>query len=147
MNISSLSSLSSLTNYAQTSIGTAKFLYNGVNYLFSSVNQSPSEYFELELDRMQTDRLVRWMGLFFDNYETVKNDNESETKKEYRKELYSVYMTILSDYRQYQRWKAYNQKIWIFPSYRSKSTNELAKKIIGDITLFNEGLSLFSKLE
>jgi hypothetical protein len=145
---SNLVAISNLSNYAQTSIGTAKFLYNSANYLFSPFSPSTValSYFELELERMQVDRLIRWMGLFFENYESIEDNNESETKREYRKELYSVYKTIVSDYKQYQGWKKYNESIWILPYYRSKCTNELAKKIIADISLFNDGLSLFTKL-
>ena len=53
-------------------------------------------------------------------------------------------MTIRSDYTQYQQWKQHNSHIWVFSSYRKKDTPALAKKILADIRLFQEGLKLFS---
>lgn len=143
--LSNVSNLIYSVNIINSSTGTAKILYNSVAYLFSSVRLASSDKFESELDRANMDRLLKWMGLFFENYELI-DKNESETKKEYRKELYNVYATISSDYRQYIAWKKYNQGIWILPYYRSKNTEDLAKKILMDVKLFDEGLSLFSKL-
>jgi hypothetical protein len=112
--------------------------------MYRNATSSPVENFEIQLDSMQMTTMIRWMSLFFENYES---DDKTETKKQYRKELYNVYVTISSDYRQYQAWKKYNQGVWILPYYRAKNTNDLAKKIVMDVHLFNEGVTLFSKLE
>lgn len=96
---------------------------------------------ERELDMLHMDRLLPWMRIMFDEpQETVT----MEARQAYKKELYSVYMTIRSDYTQYQQWKQYNSSVWVFSSYRKKNTASLAKKILADIRLFHEGLKLFS---
>jgi hypothetical protein len=110
---------------------------------------------ERELDQLQMDRMLKWMGLIFeDSFEMIENREPStpqppmdETHKAYKKELYSIYMTIGSDYKQYQHWKQYNSNIWMFSSYRNKNTKALAKKILADVRLFHEGLKMFSMFE
>lgn len=110
---------------------------------------------ERELDQLQMDRMLKWMGLIFeDSFELIEIREPStpkppmdETHKAYKKELYSIYMTIGSDYSQYQRWKQYNSNVWIFSSYRNKNTKALAKKILADVRLFHEGLKMFSMFE
>ena len=56
-------------------------------------------------------------------------------------------MKICSDYKEYHRWKVYNSSLWMFSSYRKKNTKQLAKKILADVKLFNEGLKLFSMMK
>ena len=120
---------------------------------------------ERELDQLQMDRMLKWMGLIFeDSFEMIETppiqitaDQEGtcahttpqidDTHKAYKKELYSIYMTIGSDYKQYQHWKQYNSNIWMFSSYRNKNTKALAKKILADVRLFHEGLKMFSMFE
>jgi hypothetical protein len=110
---------------------------------------------ERELDQLQMDRMLKWMGLIFeDSFELIENREPStpqppmdDTHKAYKKELYSIYMTIGSDYKQYQHWKQYNSNIWVFSSYRNKNTKAIAKKILADVRLFHEGLKMFSMFE
>ena len=110
---------------------------------------------ERELDQLQMDRMLKWMGLIFeDSFELIENREPStpqppmdETHKAYKKELYSIYITIGSDYKQYQHWKQYNSNIWVFSSYRNKNTKAIAKKILADVRLFHEGLKMFSMFE
>ncbi len=110
---------------------------------------------ERELDQLQMDRMLKWMGLIFeDSFEMIETREPStpqppmdETHKAYKKELYSIYMTIGSDYKQYQHWKQYNSNIWVFSSYRNKNTKAIAKKILADVRLFHEGLKMFSMFE
>jgi hypothetical protein len=130
-------------------------------------SEKQNDQYEKELDRLQMGRLLKWMNMFF-NDETESNENKNENKNEdknenknedknennendmtikqaYRKELFSIYKTISSDYKQYENWKRYNQSLWVFRSYRSKHTNTLAQKILSDLALFHEGMNLFSK--
>jgi hypothetical protein len=110
---------------------------------------------ERELDQLQMDRMLKWMGLIFeDSFEMIEIREPStpqppmdDTHKAYKKELYSIYMTIGSDYKQYQHWKQYNANVWVFSSYRNKNTKALAKKILADVRLFHEGLKMFSMFE
>jgi hypothetical protein len=112
---------------------------------------------ERELDQLQMDRMLKWMSLIFeDSFEmmetppcepSVSRPPMDDTHKAYKKELYSIYMTIGSDYSQYQRWKQYNANVWVFSSYRNKNTKALAKKILADVRLFHEGLKMFSMFE
>lgn len=115
-----------------------------------------------DLDFFQMEKLLRWMKFFFDEEDKDKpdkdkpdkedkssekedkSDDECETKKAYKRELYNIYIGIRSDYKQYQNWVKYNNSIWLLQSYRSKNTKDLSKKIISDIQLFNEGLKMFS---
>jgi len=106
---------------------------------------------ERELDLLQMERMLKWMSLIFEEKfhpvdDTPPLDNE-ETHKAYKKELYSIYVTIVSDFKQYQNWKQYNSNIWMFSSYRNKNTKSLARKILGDVKLFHEGLKMFSMFE
>jgi hypothetical protein len=124
---------------------------------------------ERELDQLQMDRMLKWMGLIFeDSFEMIETHQcgpgktcphsipcptatitpqIDDTHKAYKKELYSIYMTIGSDYKQYQHWKQYNSNIWVFSSYRNKNTKAIAKKILADVRLFHEGLKMFSMFE
>ena len=106
---------------------------------------------ERELDLLQMDRMLKWMNLIFEEKfhpveDTTPLENE-DTHKAYKKELYSIYVTICTDFKQYQNWKKYNSNIWVFSSYRNKNTKALARKILGDIKLFHEGLKMFSMFE
>jgi hypothetical protein len=102
---------------------------------------------ERELDLLQMDRMLKWMSLVFeDSFVSIETPVE-DTHKAYKKELYSIYMTIGSDYKQYCQWKNYNSGVWVFSSYRNKDTKALAKKILGDVKLFYEGLKMFSMFE
>lgn len=154
----------------------SQIVYSNVNsYVTSYFTYKPyvvsnKQDYEKELDKLQMPQLLKWMNTFF-KIEHVENDkqlntkdskngengeneeneenreNEKEiTKKQYFKELYSVYKTIVSDYKQYERWNLHNRSLYVLKSYRSYSTNELAKKIIYDVHLFNEGVNLFCKL-
>lgn len=137
-----------------------QIVYNNVNsyvtsyFTYKPRSDSTKQDYEKELEKLQMPQLLKWMKTFFDiekedtnnrNDETQQSDKEI-TKKEYFKELYSVYKTITSDYKQYERWHSYNHSLYVLKSYRSYSTNELAKKIIYDVHLFNEGVNLFCKL-
>jgi hypothetical protein len=123
---------------------------------------------ERELDLLQMDRMLIWMRLIFeDTFVSVEKDTPGQAQrpqaereqaqrpqaeaqelhKGYKKELYSIYMSIRSDYSQYQQWKQYNNSIWMFSSYRNKDTKALAKKILSDVKLFHEGLKMFSMFE
>jgi hypothetical protein len=115
---------------------------------------------ERELDLLQMDRMLLWMRLIFEDtfvsveketpgqaQEQAEREQAQELHKGYKKELYSIYMSIRSDYSQYQQWKQYNNSIWMFSSYRNKDTKALAKKILSDVKLFHEGLKMFSMFE
>ena len=94
---------------------------------------------EKELDRLQMDRLLKWMNMIFEVQEETP-----ESHREYKQELFNIYKTIASDYRQYQNWKRYNGELWVMSSYRKKNTKSLAAKKLCDIKLFNEGLKMYS---
>ena len=94
---------------------------------------------EKELDRLQMDRLLKWMSMIFNTPEETP-----ESHREYKQELYNIYCTISSDFKQYVHWKRYNSELWLMTSYRKKSTKSLATKILCDIKLFNEGLKMYS---
>jgi hypothetical protein len=98
---------------------------------------------ERELDLLQMDRLIKWMKLVFEDSIKITADSH----KSYKQELYSIYVTICSDYTQYCDWKTYNNNLWIASSYRNKNTKGLARKILSDIKLFKEGLEMFSMFE
>lgn len=115
---------------------------------------------ERELDLLQMDRMLKWMSLIFeDSFVPIEKPTDvvttpetdtlmiDDTHKAYKKELYSIYVTICSDFRQYQNWKKYNSNIWVFSSYRNKNTKGLARKILADVKLFNEGLKMFSMFD
>lgn len=102
---------------------------------------------EHELDLLQMDRMLKWMKLVFEATPSTTELDDDSKSINYKQELYSIYMTICSDYKEYQRWKIYNSSLWMFSSYRKKNTRQLAKKIIADIKLFNEGLKLFSMMK
>lgn len=104
---------------------------------------------EYELDLLQMDRMLKWMKLVFEetSSSTTETNTDDSTPSKYKQELYSIYMTICSDHKEYQRWKIHNASLWMFSNYRKKNTRELAKKILADIKLFNEGLKLFSMMK
>ena len=115
---------------------------------------------ERELDLLQMDRMIKWMSLIFEDsapnescthgtvcHHAIPCPKVDDTHKAYKKELYSIYMTIGSDYKQYMNWKTYNSTIWVFSSYRNKNTKALARKILADVKLFHEGLKMFSMFE
>ena len=54
---------------------------------------------ERELDLLQMERLIKWMNMLFDYSVSV-----SVSQKAYKQELYNIYVTIVSDYKQYQQW-------------------------------------------
>lgn len=134
-------------------------LSSSINILFNSylnTNKQPMHTIirgeiddERELELLQMDRLLKWMRLIFDE-STPSSEPltpRSETQREYKKELYNIYITICTDYKEYIKYKKYNQSIWILSSYRSKDTKSLSKKIISDIKLFKEGLQMYSMFE
>ena len=94
---------------------------------------------EKELDRLQMDRLLKWMNMIFEVQEETP-----ESHREYKQELFNIYRTLYSDYKQYQSWKRYNSELWVMSSYRKKNTKSLAAKILCDIKLFNEGLKMYT---
>lgn len=100
---------------------------------------------EYELDQLQMDRMLKWMKLIFET--TTPSIDEDSTPLKYKQELYSIYMTICSDYKEYQRWKVYNSSLLLFSNYRKKNTKQLAKKILAESKLFNEGLKMFSMMK
>jgi hypothetical protein len=103
---------------------------------------------EYELDLLQMDRMLKWMKLVFEaTPSTTETETDDLTPSKYKQELYSIYMTICSDHKEYQRWKMHNASLWMFSNYRKKNTKQLAKKILADIKLFNEGLKLFSMMK
>ena len=108
---------------------------------------------ERELDLLQMDRMLKWMSLIFeDSFVPIEKtadatDTVDDTHKAYKKELYNIYVTICSDFRQYQSWKKYNSNIWVFSSYRNKNTKGLARKMLADVKLFHEGLKMFSMFD
>jgi len=97
---------------------------------------------EHELDSIQLDRLLLLMKLVFEDSFTEKN---TDKHKLYKQELYNIYKTIRSDYVQYEQWKKYNSNLWLFSSFRTKNTRDLAKKILADVRLFKEALDIFNK--
>jgi hypothetical protein len=100
---------------------------------------------EHDLDQLQMDQLIKWMNMLFDDSGRSSID-VTITQKAYKQELYSIYVGIVSDYKQYQQWKQYNESLWVLSSYRKKNTKGLAKKILGDMILFKEGLQMFSMM-
>jgi hypothetical protein len=96
---------------------------------------------EENIDHFQIEKLLKWMKLFFDNFEDENDENE--THKAFKKELYDIYIGINSDYIQYKQWINYNKSLMLFSSYRSKNAKDLYKKISNDIDLFNEGLRMY----
>jgi hypothetical protein len=97
---------------------------------------------EHDLDQVHMDQVIKWMKMLFDDGSV----EVTVTQKAYKQELYSIYVGIVSDYKQYQQWKQYNDSLWIMTSYRKKNTKGLAKKILGDMILFKEGLQMFSMM-
>lgn len=99
---------------------------------------------EREVELLQLDRLLKWMCLIFD---ATTDASVTTQTQQYKQELFSIYRTICSDYKEYQRWKAYNQSLWILSGYRKKNTKQIARKILADVRLFHEGLELFSMMK
>lgn len=125
--------------------------------VYKTVYDTPDE--EKELDLLQMDRLLIWMKLVFDTTKkdtAEKDTTEKDTTKEafeeeqttaYKRELWSIYRSICSDYKEYERWKKYNGTLWLMSSYRKKNMKPLAKKILSDMKLFHEGLKLLSMIK
>lgn len=143
------------------------FVYNtlnnaATNFIVKNYVSSPFTYFttssddiedEIILDKMQPSILIRWFGLFFDTHMNMNIDQTKDdltpnqrTEYEYLKELHNIYRTIVSDYRQYEYQKQYNKSLWIFKTYRKKNSNDIAKKILMDIHLLQEGINLYPKI-
>ena len=101
-----------------------------------------SDELDQELERMQMTRLLKWMEMMFDEH--ANTPSEEHPSSVYRQELYSLFKGIRSDYHEYTRWKTYNDSLWLMSSYRKKNIYPLAKKILADLTLFREGLQMFS---
>jgi len=112
-------------------------------YLRNDTRESKKE--ENIDDLFQFEKMLKWMKLFFDNFEDEKDekDEKDETLKAFKKELYNIYIGINSDYIQYKQWLNYNKSLLLFSYYRSKNTKDLYKKITNDIDLFNEGLRMY----
>lgn len=102
---------------------------------------------ERELDLLQMDRLLTWMRLVFDSSEKESNQENTQQTSAYKQELFSIYRTICSDHKEYERWKKHNGSLWVMTSYRKKNLKPLARKILADIKLFHEGLELFSMIK
>lgn len=100
---------------------------------------------ERELELLQMDRLLKWMALVFDTPDPV--GVSEETRRVYKKELFSIYRTLCSDYQQYRNWRTYNQGLWLLSSYRRRDTKGLARKLLSDVRLFKEGLQLLFLME
>jgi hypothetical protein len=134
-----------LTNIGPIAVSALNSMYT--NY---TANQPHPTIFrqevddERELELIQMDRLLKWMKLVFEDSIKIPNESYTESHRAYKQELYSIYVTICSDYIQYQDWKKYNDSLWMGSSYRNKNTKGLAKKILGDVKLFKEGLEMFS---
>jgi hypothetical protein len=125
-----------ITNVISSAIITPRISFPvSINY---NIKKNDTEEVK-DIDFFQMEKLLSWMKLFFEE-ETV---NENETIKAYRQELYNIYVGIVSNYKQYQQWKKYNNNIWVLSSYRSKNTKDLSKQILADIQLFNEGIKMF----
>jgi hypothetical protein len=106
---------------------------------------------ERELDLLQMDRLLTWMRLVFDLPEKEGNTEQTQQSQQqtnaYKQELFSIYRTICSDHKEYERWKKHNGSLWVMTAYRRKNLKPLARKILADIKLFHEGLELFSMIK
>lgn len=100
---------------------------------------------ERELELLQMDRLLKWMALVFEVPDPL--GVPEETRRAYKKELFSIYRTLCSDYQQYRNWKTYNQGLWLLSSYRRRDTKGLARKLLSDVRLFKEGLQLLFLME
>jgi len=121
--------------------------FSGSNVPSISIVKPAETDDERELDLLQMDRMLKWMSIIFeDSFVPIETPVE-DTHKAYKKELYNIYMTIGSDYKQYRQWKQYNNGIWLLSSYRNKDTKALAKKILADVKLFHEGLKMFSMFD
>jgi len=165
MNVSSQILYQLVINHGPTMFtGLTNFYSSYFNPKKSVVHMIQDVDDERELDLLQMDRLLKWMSIIFEIEEEEKNDTEPETNKEtnketdnetiktikentikkYKQELFSIYKSIYCDYKDYQRWKKHNRDLWMFSSYRQYDTKSLAKRILSDVKLFNEGLKMFS---
>ena len=146
-NMSSVYQIASLVYGIVSSSAISTITLPRISISIPYMSSSKNEESEMkDLDFFQMDKLLTWMKFFFD--EETKDDNYDKDKeytiKEYKKELYNIYVGIKSDYSQYKNWKKYNNSLWILSSYRCKNSKDLSKKIVSDIQLFNEGLKMFS---
>ena len=83
-------------------------------YLRNDTRESKKE--ENIDDLFQFEKMLKWMKLFFDNFEDEKDekDEKDETLKAFKKELYNIYIGINSDYIQYKQWLNYNKSLLLF---------------------------------
>lgn len=130
-----------ITNIGPIILSIASSAYSSYTASVKPIMISQEINEERDLDVMQMDRLIKWMNMLFDD-----SVSTTVTQKAYKQELYSIYVGIVSDYKQYQQWKTYNDSLWIMTTYRKKNTKALAKKILGDCALFKEGLQMFSMM-
>lgn len=131
-----------VTNVISSAIITPRISFPvSINY---NIKKNDTEEVK-DLDFFHMEKLLTWMKLFFEevNHNENNENNENETIKAYRQELYNIYVGIVSNYKQYQQWKKYNNNIWVLSSYRCKNTKDLSKQILADIQLFNEGIKMF----
>ena len=106
---------------------------------------APSQDEEKELDMLQLERWLRWLTLVFDGTEEASQALPS--RQAYKQELYHLYRSICSDWRQYERWKAHNRSLWFLAAYRQYDTKALARKLLSDVRLFREGMMLFGAMD
>ena len=108
---------------------------------------------ERELELLQMERLLKWMGLIFEDtaVPTVEKPEfpsmDDIRRKAYKKDLYNIYVTIASDFSQYQAYQKYNASLWVLPVYRNKNTRDLARKILSDVKLYQEGLRMLAMFQ
>lgn len=139
-------------NSAATNFIVKNCITNPFSYFTSSSSNQNDVEDEKTLDKMQPSILIRWFGIFFDthmNMNQIETDTltpNQRTEHEYLKELHNIYRTIVSDYRQYEYQKQYNRSLWLFKTYRKKKSNDIAKKILMDIHLLQEGINLYPKI-
>ena len=95
------------THYAyQLAVNTiAPLIASSVSSLYTSYNkEEPAPTLvraeiddEQDLSSLQMDRLLKWMSLIFDDSITTVKTESTELKSAYKRELYSLYTTIISD--------------------------------------------------
>ena len=112
---------------------------------------------EQELEQLQMERLLKWMGLIFEDstvvpvtpilYTGTTTLPVNDTRKAYKKDLYNIYVTIASDFRQYQTYKKYYANIWLFSMFRNKNTRDLVRKILSDVKLYYKCLRMLILFE
>ena len=101
--------------------------------IYSYSTQSVKETLDLDL-------LLKGMTLFFE-----EEDKKESIQKKYKKEMYPIYTSIVSDYKEYQRWEEYNKKVWF--SFQKKELTSLIQKIKYQLQHFFEGMHLYSLMK